>query len=105
MEQNENTQHTTPVNNFRKWKFPSSILTFYLFVSYLIISALAKPLDPTQPCGMGLFFAMIFHFILAIMVVIALSLIFYFKKGYPLIAKIMIILLVLILPVISYFLF
>lgn len=105
MQQNDTIQNTTPTPNYRKWIAPGIIIIIYLLVSYPIMTALAQPINPTQPCGMGLFFAMVFHFILAVMVTTALLLIFHYKKGYPLIAKIVIISVVSILPFISYFLF
>lgn len=88
-----------------KWALIVLVLTPYLFISYKIINSLAQPVTTNNFCGTGYFAAILLHFLLAFVVTIVLALRLFISKKFPLILSIIILVVVIIMPFISYSLF
>ncbi len=88
-----------------KWVLFFLVLTPYLFLSYKIIDGLEN-LDPSKKyCGTGLFASLIGHVFIAVIATIVLVLKMFLGKGYDKWTKIIVLLLVIIPPIISFSLF
>lgn len=106
MQDKDNTTKIEQVNSFiEKWALIVLVLTPYLFISYKIINSLAQPTPINNVCGTGYFAVIIFHFFLAVIATIILSIRLFFRKKFPLIVTIIILTIVIIQPFISYSLF
>lgn len=103
MQQDKEITSTDRVVIFiEKWILFFLVLTPYLFLSYKIIDSLANPDPSTKYCGNGLFAALLAHIIIAIIATIVLTLKMFLGKGYDKWTKIIVLLLIIIPPIISY---
>ena len=106
MQDNNNTTKIEQVNSFvEKWALIVLVLTPYLFISYKIINSVAQPVTTNNVCGTGYFAAILVHFFLALVVAIILALRLFISKKFPLLVSVIILLIVIIMPFISYSLF
>lgn len=103
MQHNDNPTKIEQVNSFvEKWALIIIVLIAYLFMSIMIIKLVSVPPVRNNPCGNGLFGALIMHVFLALITFPILALKLFISKKFPLIVSIIILTLVIIMPFITY---
>lgn len=103
MQGNDNTTKIEQVNSFvEKWALIVIVLSLYLFISYKIIESIATLRDQSNQCGTGLFAVIFCHFFLAFIATIILVLRLFISKKFSLTVTIIILLIVVIMPFITY---
>jgi hypothetical protein len=104
--ENTNTNKLDLIVAFiEKWAVIILVLIVYLFISFRIIYYLAQPIPSDIICGNGYVGALIAHLLLSLIVLVVLSFLVFFRKKFPLYIKVVIGLIVIILPFISYYFF
>lgn len=98
--------NTDKVLNFlEKWILFILVLSLYFFLSYKILHILAGINPSDNECGTGFFATFVVHVFLAVIALVVLGLKMFLGNGYNIWVKLIVFVLIIVPPVISYNLF